>query len=132
MSLKLPRNWDLNLKVDMSKIVRSQSMMAVDPKGSGSWPHPPNLLERPLKAGWLKKQRSIVKNWQQRYFVLKGQHLYYYKDEEDLKPQVLFRKRVQRDRPGGPGSPWARGKERSLRQNWPRMFCHLRPNSHLR
>ncbi|CAI5783430.1 GTPase-activating 25 [Podarcis lilfordi] len=91
MSLKLPRNWDLNLKMDMSKIVRSQSMMAVDPKGSGSWPHPPNLLERPLKAGWLKKQRSIVKNWQQRYFVLKGQHLYYYKDEEDLKPQGSIR-----------------------------------------
>ncbi|XP_034976532.1 rho GTPase-activating protein 25 isoform X2 [Zootoca vivipara] len=91
MSLKLPRNWDFNLKMDMSKIVRSQSMMAVDPKGSGSWSHPPNLLERPLKTGWLKKQRSIVKNWQQRYFVLKGQHLYYYKDEEDLKPQGSMR-----------------------------------------
>ncbi|XP_074064072.1 rho GTPase-activating protein 25 isoform X2 [Macrotis lagotis] len=46
-----------------------------------------NALERPLKIGWLKKQRSIVKNWQQRYFVLKGQQLYYYKDEEDVKPQ---------------------------------------------
>ncbi|XP_062995441.1 rho GTPase-activating protein 25 [Elgaria multicarinata webbii] len=91
MSLKLPRYWDFNLKMDMSKIVRSQSMMAVDPKGSGSWSHPPNPLERPLKAGWLKKQRSLVKNWQQRYFVLKGQHLYYYKDEEDLKPQGLVR-----------------------------------------
>ncbi|KFV60836.1 Rho GTPase-activating protein 25, partial [Tyto alba] len=34
-----------------------------------------------------KKQRSIVKNWQQRYFVLKGQMLYYYKDEDDVKPQ---------------------------------------------
>ncbi|XP_027628789.1 rho GTPase-activating protein 25 isoform X2 [Tupaia chinensis] len=47
----------------------------------------PNLLERPIKMGWLKKQRSIVKNWQQRYFVLRAQQLYYYKDEEDLKPQ---------------------------------------------
>ncbi|KFP92487.1 Rho GTPase-activating protein 25, partial [Apaloderma vittatum] len=47
----------------------------------------PNPLERPLKIGWLKKQRSIVKNWQQRYFVLKGQQLYYYKDEDDAKPQ---------------------------------------------
>ncbi|KFP67041.1 Rho GTPase-activating protein 25, partial [Cariama cristata] len=47
----------------------------------------PNPLERPLKIGWLKKQRSIVKNWQQRYFVLKGQQLYYYKDEDDVKPQ---------------------------------------------
>uniref|UniRef100_A0A8D2LGY1 Rho GTPase activating protein 25 n=1 Tax=Varanus komodoensis TaxID=61221 RepID=A0A8D2LGY1_VARKO len=88
MSLKLPRNWDFNLRMDMSKIVRSQSMMAVDPKGSGSWSQAPNPLERPLKAGWLKKQRSLVRNWQQRYFVLRGQHLYYYKDEEDLKSQV--------------------------------------------
>lgn len=48
----------------------------------------PNPLERPIKMGWLKKQRSIVKNWQQRYFVLRAQQLYYYKDEEDVKPQV--------------------------------------------
>ncbi|XP_036904096.1 rho GTPase-activating protein 25 isoform X2 [Sturnira hondurensis] len=47
----------------------------------------PNPLERPIKMGWLKKQRSIVKNWQQRYFVLKAQQLYYYKDEEDTKSQ---------------------------------------------
>ncbi|KAK9395352.1 rho GTPase-activating protein 25 [Crotalus adamanteus] len=87
MSLKFPRHWDFHLKKDVSKIVRSQSMMAVDAKGSSPWLQPPNPLERPLKAGWLKKQRSIVKNWQQRYFVLKGQQLYYYKEEEDLKPQ---------------------------------------------
>ncbi|XP_064031831.1 rho GTPase-activating protein 25 [Pogoniulus pusillus] len=47
-------------------------------------PGPP---ERALKLGWLKKQRSIVKNWQQRYFVLRGQQLYYYKDEDEVKPQ---------------------------------------------
>ncbi|XP_037383427.1 rho GTPase-activating protein 25 isoform X2 [Talpa occidentalis] len=47
----------------------------------------PNPLERPIKMGWLKKQRSFVKNWQQRYFVLRAQQLYYYKDEEDTKPQ---------------------------------------------
>lgn len=51
-------------------------------------PTTPNPLERPIKMGWLKKQRSIVKNWQQRYFVLRAQQLYYYKDEEDSKPQV--------------------------------------------
>lgn len=55
---------------------------------AGTRPASPNPLERPLKIGWLKKQRSIVKNWQQRYFVLKGQQLYYYKDEDDVKPQV--------------------------------------------
>ncbi|KAG8141177.1 hypothetical protein E2320_006837 [Naja naja] len=87
MSLKFPRHWDFHLKKEISKIVRSQSMMAVDAKGPSTWLQAPNPLERPLKTGWLKKQRSIVKNWQQRYFVLKGQHLLYYKEEEDLKPQ---------------------------------------------
>ncbi|XP_060107068.1 rho GTPase-activating protein 25 [Heteronotia binoei] len=90
MSLKLPRNWDFNLKMNMSKIVRSQSMMAIDPKGSCSWPHSLSPLERPLKTGWLKKQRSIVKNWQQKYFVLKGQYLSYYKDEDDGKLQGVI------------------------------------------
>ncbi|NXJ38587.1 RHG25 protein, partial [Ciconia maguari] len=65
---------------------RSKSVMSGEP--AGTRPASPNPLERPLKIGWLKKQRSIVKNWQQRYFVLKGQQLYYYKDEDDVKPQV--------------------------------------------
>ncbi|NXN36072.1 RHG25 protein, partial [Rhinoptilus africanus] len=64
---------------------RSKSMMSGEPMGAR--PASPSPLERPLKIGWLKKQRSIVKNWQQRYFVLKGQQLYYYKDEDDVKPQ---------------------------------------------
>ncbi|KAM6235189.1 rho GTPase-activating protein 25 [Porphyrio hochstetteri] len=85
MSLKLPRNWDFNLKMDASKIARSKSVMTGEPVGAQ--PASSNPLERPLKIGWLKKQRSIVKNWQQRYFVLKGQQLYYYKDEDDVKPQ---------------------------------------------
>ncbi|XP_077162186.1 rho GTPase-activating protein 25 isoform X2 [Paroedura picta] len=65
--------------------------MAFDPKDSCSWPHSLSPLERPLKTGWLKKQRTIVKNWQQRYFVLKGQHLSYYKDEDDSKFQGVIR-----------------------------------------
>ncbi|XP_041879073.1 rho GTPase-activating protein 25 [Corvus hawaiiensis] len=85
MSLKLPRNWDFNLKMDAAKIARSRSVMSGDP--AGARPGSPSALERPLKLGWLKKQRSIVKNWQHRYFVLKGQQLYYYKDEDDAKPQ---------------------------------------------
>ncbi|NXK91382.1 RHG25 protein, partial [Formicarius rufipectus] len=56
---------------------------------------------RPLKLGWLKKQRSIVKNWQHRYFVLKGQQLYYYKDEDDPKPQVGWERRVWSSLEGG-------------------------------
>ncbi|NXY11741.1 RHG25 protein, partial [Pteruthius melanotis] len=65
---------------------RSRSVMSGDPVAAG--PGSPGALERPLKLGWLKKQRSIVKNWQQRFFVLKGQQLFYYKDEDDAKPQV--------------------------------------------
>ncbi|KAM9368701.1 rho GTPase-activating protein 25 [Phaethornis superciliosus] len=85
MSLKLPRNWDFNLKMDAAKIARSKSVMSSE--AGGTQPAPPHPLERPQKVGWLKKQRSIVKNWQQRYFVLRGQQLYYYKEEEDVKPQ---------------------------------------------
>ncbi|NWW55132.1 RHG25 protein, partial [Pedionomus torquatus] len=69
----------------LSLAARSRSVMSGE--AVGVRPASPNPLERPLKIGWLKKQRSIVKNWQQRYFVLKGQQLYYYKDEDDVKPQ---------------------------------------------
>ncbi|XP_068012588.1 rho GTPase-activating protein 25 [Melanerpes formicivorus] len=86
MSLKLPRNWDFNLRMDAAKIARSRSVMSGE-AAAGGRPASPGPLERPLKLGWLKKQRSIVKNWQQRYFVLKGQQLYYYKDEDEGKPQ---------------------------------------------
>uniref|UniRef100_A0AAY5EP00 Rho GTPase-activating protein 24 n=1 Tax=Electrophorus electricus TaxID=8005 RepID=A0AAY5EP00_ELEEL len=54
---------------------------------SSSRPSSPGLQERALKAGWLKKQRSIMKNWQLRWFVLRTDHLYFYKDEEETKPQ---------------------------------------------
>ncbi|XP_066193434.1 rho GTPase-activating protein 25 [Sylvia atricapilla] len=85
MSLKLPRNWDFNLKTDASKIGRSRSVLAAEPPQAG--PACPRGPQRPLQRGWLKKQRSIVKNWQLRFFVLRGQQLLYYKDEEDGKPQ---------------------------------------------
>ncbi|XP_066062279.1 rho GTPase-activating protein 25 isoform X2 [Chamaea fasciata] len=64
---------------------RSRSVMSGDPAGAG--PGSPRALERPLKLGWLRKQRSIVKNWQLRFFVLRGQQLLYYKDEDEAKPQ---------------------------------------------
>ncbi|KAJ8361379.1 hypothetical protein SKAU_G00179040 [Synaphobranchus kaupii] len=47
----------------------------------------PGHQDRALKAGWLKKQRSIMKNWQLRWFVLRPDQLYYYKDQEETKPQ---------------------------------------------
>lgn len=65
--------------------------MTGEPMAAFHPPSAPNPLERPVKMGWLKKQRSIVKNWQLRYFVLRAQQLYYYKDEEDVKPQVPAR-----------------------------------------
>uniref|UniRef100_A0A8D1FCC2 PH domain-containing protein n=1 Tax=Sus scrofa TaxID=9823 RepID=A0A8D1FCC2_PIG len=88
MSLKLPRNWDFSLRGEAGKIARSRSVMTGEQMAAFHPASSPNPLERPIKMGWLKKQRSIVKNWQQRYFVLRAQQLYYYKDEEDVKPQV--------------------------------------------
>ncbi|XP_042539006.1 rho GTPase-activating protein 25 isoform X1 [Dipodomys spectabilis] len=87
MSLKLPKNWDFNLKAEAAKIARSRSVMTGEHMAAFHPSSTPNPLERPIKMGWLKKQRSIVKNWQHRYFVLKAQQLYYYKDEEEVKPQ---------------------------------------------
>ncbi|KAM9313059.1 rho GTPase-activating protein 25 [Gastrophryne carolinensis] len=87
MSLKLPRNWDFALKSEFArKAVRSVSMMTGSDHSLSSRSLP-SSTEKPVKSGWLKKQKTIVKSWQQRYFVLKGQHLWCYKDEADSKPQ---------------------------------------------
>ncbi|XP_052354262.1 rho GTPase-activating protein 22 isoform X2 [Oncorhynchus keta] len=43
--------------------------------------------EMTLKAGWLKRQRSIMRNWQLRWFVLHTEALYFYKDQDETKPQ---------------------------------------------
>uniref|UniRef100_A0A673IC51 PH domain-containing protein n=1 Tax=Sinocyclocheilus rhinocerous TaxID=307959 RepID=A0A673IC51_9TELE len=59
----------------------------------------PSLQEGVLKAGWLKKQRSIMKNWQLRWFVLRADHLYFYKDEEETKPQVCSALKTYRNIP---------------------------------
>uniref|UniRef100_A0A8C0P806 Rho GTPase activating protein 25 n=2 Tax=Canis lupus familiaris TaxID=9615 RepID=A0A8C0P806_CANLF len=70
----------------VSPAARSRSVMTGEQMATLHLPAP-SPLQRPVKMGWLKKQRSIVKNWQQRYFVLRAQQLCYYKDEEDGKPQ---------------------------------------------
>ncbi|XP_067828724.1 rho GTPase-activating protein 22-like isoform X1 [Heptranchias perlo] len=70
-----------------SPSARSKSMVMGEQTRPSSRPSSPSLQERTLKSGWLKKQRSIMKNWQQRWFVLRGEQLYYYKDEEENKPQ---------------------------------------------
>lgn len=38
-----------------------------------------------IKCGWLRKQGGFVKTWHTRWFVLRGDQLYYYKDEEETK-----------------------------------------------
>uniref|UniRef100_A0A671QL83 Rho GTPase-activating protein 24 n=1 Tax=Sinocyclocheilus anshuiensis TaxID=1608454 RepID=A0A671QL83_9TELE len=66
---------------------RSKSMVMGELSRGSSRPSSPSLQDRALKAGWLKKQRSIMKNWQLRWFVLRTDQLYFYKDEEETKPQ---------------------------------------------
>ncbi|GCC29168.1 hypothetical protein chiPu_0007605 [Chiloscyllium punctatum] len=41
-----------------------------------------------IKCGWLRKQGGFVKTWHTRWFVLKGDQLHYYKDEEENRPLV--------------------------------------------
>uniref|UniRef100_A0A8D2ZXC6 Rho GTPase activating protein 22 n=1 Tax=Scophthalmus maximus TaxID=52904 RepID=A0A8D2ZXC6_SCOMX len=66
---------------------RSKSMVMGEVSRASCRPASPSLQEGALKAGWLKKQRSIMKNWQLRWFVLRSDQLYFYKDEEETKPQ---------------------------------------------
>ncbi|KAM8886207.1 rho GTPase-activating protein 25 isoform 2-T2 [Spinachia spinachia] len=64
--------------------------------GPGS-PRSRRSMERPLKAGWLKKQqRSLVKNWQQRYFVLRGSTLTYQKDDKETTVQGVIQLRFSK------------------------------------
>nr|XP_043882014.1 rho GTPase-activating protein 25-like [Solea senegalensis] len=95
MSLKLPRNWDFStLKAETSRIARSRSVMPGEGGSSPGSPRSSRSMERPLKAGWLKKQqRSLVKNWQQRYFVLRGSTLTYYKDDRENTVQGIIQLR---------------------------------------
>ncbi|XP_058693924.1 rho GTPase-activating protein 24 isoform X1 [Poecile atricapillus] len=39
-----------------------------------------------IKCGWLRKQGGFVKTWHTRWFVLKGDQLCYFKDEDETKP----------------------------------------------
>ncbi|XP_056350576.1 rho GTPase-activating protein 22 isoform X2 [Oenanthe melanoleuca] len=80
----------LSPKIRHARRARSRSLVMGEQVGPPSRPSSPNPQERVLKCGWLKKQRSIMKNWQQRWFVLRGDQLFYYKDEEETKPQGLI------------------------------------------
>ncbi|XP_038625196.1 rho GTPase-activating protein 24 isoform X1 [Tachyglossus aculeatus] len=56
--------------------------------GGGSPESPRPSLGRlgAAKCGWLRKQGGFVKTWHTRWFVLKGDQLYYFKDEDETKP----------------------------------------------
>ncbi|XP_053505645.1 rho GTPase-activating protein 24 isoform X1 [Ictalurus furcatus] len=41
--------------------------------------------QKVLRCGWLRKQGGFVKTWHSRWFVLRGEQLYYYKDEDESK-----------------------------------------------
>ncbi|KAM7169421.1 rho GTPase-activating protein 22-like [Macrochelys suwanniensis] len=77
----------LSPKIRQARRARSKSLVMGEQTGLPSRPSSPSLQDRVLKSGWLKKQRSIMKNWQQRWFVLRGDQLFYYKDEEETKLQ---------------------------------------------
>ncbi|XP_051959152.1 rho GTPase-activating protein 22-like [Xyrauchen texanus] len=77
----------LSPKIRQTRRARSKSMVMGEASRGSCRPTSPSLQEGAVKAGWLKKQRSIMKNWQLRWFVLRADHLYFYKDEEETKPQ---------------------------------------------
>ncbi|XP_062240830.1 rho GTPase-activating protein 25 [Platichthys flesus] len=95
MSLKLPRNWDFStFKAETGRIARSRTVIPGEGGTGPGSPRSPRSMERPLKAGWLKKQqRSLVKNWQQRYFVLRGSTLTYHKDDKETTVQGVVQLR---------------------------------------
>ncbi|KAM6956674.1 rho GTPase-activating protein 22 [Aplochiton taeniatus] len=76
----------LSPKIKQTRRARSKSMVLGE-LSRLSRPSSPLDQERALKSGWLKRQRSIMKNWQLRWFVLRAEALYFYKDQEESKAQ---------------------------------------------
>ncbi|KAG7492634.1 hypothetical protein MATL_G00016380 [Megalops atlanticus] len=77
----------LSPKIRQTRRARSKSMVMGDTTRGSGRPSSPGHPAGALKTGWLKKQRSIMKNWQLRWFVLRSDQLYFYKDEVESKPQ---------------------------------------------
>uniref|UniRef100_A0A8C9A606 Rho GTPase-activating protein 24 n=1 Tax=Prolemur simus TaxID=1328070 RepID=A0A8C9A606_PROSS len=55
-------------------------------KDSTESPHQSQGRQNAVRCGWLRKQGGFVKTWHTRWFVLKGDQLYYFKDEDETKP----------------------------------------------
>ncbi|XP_061546306.1 rho GTPase-activating protein 22 isoform X2 [Phycodurus eques] len=76
----------LSPKTKQVRQARSKSMVFGE-LSRVSRPCSPLDQEKVLKAGWLKRQRIIMKNWQLRWFVLKAEALYFYKDQDETREQ---------------------------------------------
>ncbi|XP_078258100.1 rho GTPase-activating protein 24 isoform X2 [Rhinoraja longicauda] len=57
-----------------------------DHGGSLDRPQSARSRQNVIKCGWLRKQGGFVKTWHTRWFVLKGDQLHYYKDEDENRP----------------------------------------------
>ncbi|XP_071385502.1 rho GTPase-activating protein 24 isoform X2 [Centroberyx affinis] len=68
--------------------MEDQSVFHSSPQHSGGQAHtqgPSQGRSNVIRCGWLRKQGGFVKTWHTRWFVLRGDQLYYYKDEEETK-----------------------------------------------
>ncbi|XP_065453602.1 rho GTPase-activating protein 24 isoform X4 [Chrysemys picta bellii] len=70
------------------KAVNRESIGLIMDENNGSAESPQLSQGRhnAIKCGWLRKQGGFVKTWHTRWFVLKGDQLYYFKDEDETKP----------------------------------------------
>ncbi|XP_027684758.2 rho GTPase-activating protein 24 isoform X2 [Chelonia mydas] len=70
------------------KAVNRESVGLIMDENNGSAESPQLSQGRhnAIKCGWLRKQGGFVKTWHTRWFVLKGDQLYYFKDEDETKP----------------------------------------------
>lgn len=72
---------------------------------------------RVIRCGWLRKQGGFVKTWHSRWFVLRGDQLYYYKDEEETKPLVRQKSRQCKRIRGDNGTTSSRYNVESVKPN---------------
>lgn len=88
-STGIPLFCDILTKQFCAVPARSKSVMPGEGNAGPGSVRSARSMERPLKAGWLKKQqRGLVKNWHQRYFVLRGSSLTQHKDDKETAVQV--------------------------------------------
>nr|XP_043902070.1 rho GTPase-activating protein 22 isoform X2 [Solea senegalensis] len=75
------------VSIPQTHITARSKSMVLGELSRVSRPCSPLDQEKALKVGWLKRQRSIMKNWQLRWFVLRTEALYFYKDQDETKAQ---------------------------------------------